>query len=48
MKGTLGVCLITQAQALFDDVAFVVEQLQAGMSPVAMEPWSAQPAAVEE
>lgn len=48
MKGTLGVCLVTQAQALLDDVFFVVEQLQAGMSPAALEPWSAQTAAVEE
>jgi len=35
MKATLGICLITQAQPLIEDVAFVIEQLQAGLQPPA-------------
>ncbi|SDH68569.1 Acetolactate synthase large subunit [Pseudomonas flavescens] len=35
MKATLGICLITQAQPLIEDVAFVIEQVQAGLHPPA-------------
>lgn len=35
MKATLGICLITQAQPLIEDVDFVIEQLQAGLQPPA-------------
>lgn len=33
MKAPLGICLITQAQPLIEDVTFVIEQLQAGLPP---------------
>lgn len=38
MKATLGICLITQAQPLLEDVAFVVEYLQACLQPPANNP----------
>ncbi|MCE0460528.1 decarboxylase [Pseudomonas uvaldensis] len=38
MKATLGICLITQAQPLIEDVAFVVEYLQACLQPPANNP----------
>ena len=34
MKATLGICLITQAQPLIEDVTFVIEHLQAGLQPL--------------
>lgn len=34
MKTTLGICLITQAQPLIEDVTFVIEHLQAGLQPL--------------
>ncbi|SDJ67132.1 Acetolactate synthase large subunit [Pseudomonas indica] len=47
MRGMLGVCLVTQTQTLFEDVAFVVEQLRRGLVPVSTEPWNAT-ACIEE
>ncbi|SFG64262.1 decarboxylase [Pseudomonas sp. NFACC45] len=38
MKATLGICLITQTQPLIEDVAFVVDYLQACLQPPANNP----------